>query len=153
MSGTGMKSLGAESWDWGLQITREGTFLAWKAVVGWKAWARVGLANVSKIILILTRLIRERELARDGGQSLRNSREVCPPENIFCLVRALNWIVSLWSANICENVLLLFLFIPSLTALAQVTKMSLLVPKMKASCLTCRCLYSAMQWISSLLVA
>lgn len=46
-----------------------------------------GIARVSKIILILTGLIRERELERGRGQSLRNSREVCPPENIFVL----NW--------------------------------------------------------------
>lgn len=81
------------------------------------------------------------------------SREVCPAENILCLTGTLNVIVSVWSANICENVssvVLVFqkdhsLFITSLTALVQVTTMSLLMLKIKASCLTCRCLYSDMQ--------
>lgn len=70
----------------------------------WKAWTRIGIAIVSKIILILTGLIRERELERDGGQTIRNSREVCLPENVLCLTRTLDVVVSLWSTTICENV-------------------------------------------------
>lgn len=58
-----------ESQDWQEQKLRS-----------WKQKTETGIANVSKISLILIRLIREIE--RDGGHSLRNSK-VCLPENIW----------------------------------------------------------------------